>query len=354
MESREKSQNGASVLSYSPTPKLRKLQREDLKRFLEIEKKRALIRPQIDQETQQRIDKLVLYLKGKGRGESTQQAYEKNLVYLAQRVLDLNDTQAVELAIADYAKTDGHKATNNYKGKLCDCYARYCKFYNIAWEKAIYTPEPHSIQPPSTEKCEVLISSAKMPLSLKIDISVETGLRPIEIVGEKGLHADDIHLDQKTITARSTKGCNPRPPLKISEELSTRLNTYILEKHFQNEDLLFEQTSRKYGECFRIFKKALAKKLNDPSIVPIRLYDLRHYYVTKQLRKTQNCEIVRQIVGHKRLDTTQKYMHLLVGTDGEWIVEGTIDKERAKQLLAADFAYQLTTPDGTMLFRKGK
>jgi hypothetical protein len=47
-------------------------------------------------------------------------------------------------------------------------------------------------------------------------------------------------------------------------------------------------------------------------------------------------------------------MHLLAGTNGEWIVEGTPDKERAKHLLAADFAYQLTTPDGIMLFRKPK
>jgi hypothetical protein len=51
-----------------------KLQRVDLKKFLEIEKKQAIIRPQIDQETQQRIDMLVLYLRGKGRGDSTQEA----------------------------------------------------------------------------------------------------------------------------------------------------------------------------------------------------------------------------------------------------------------------------------------
>ena len=47
-------------------------------------------------------------------------------------------------------------------------------------------------------------------------------------------------------------------------------------------------------------------------------------------------------------------MHLLANTSGEWIVEGTSDKEQAKQLLTADFTYQLTTPDGTMLFKKAK
>jgi hypothetical protein len=48
-------------------------------------------------------------------------------------------------------------------------------------------------------------------------------------------------------------------------------------------------------------------------------------------------------------------MHLLASNQsGEWIVEGTTDKERAKQLLQEDFTYQLTTPDGTVIFRKPK
>lgn len=77
------------------------------------------------------------------------------------------------------------------------------------------------------------------------------------------------------------------------------------------------------------------------------------FYCTKQLRRTQNTEIVRQIIGNKQLIITQK-PYLLSGTSGEWIVEGTTDKERANRLLVADFTYQFTTPDGTMLFRKPK
>jgi hypothetical protein len=59
-------------------------------------------------------------------------------------------------------------------------------------------------------------------------------------------------------------------------------------------------------------------------------------------------------MGHKNLNTTQKYMHLLNFNNGEWVVEGTTDKKRAQELLLADFKYELTTPDGTMLFRKAK
>jgi len=307
-----------------------------------------------------RIEQLLIYLEGKGRRPNTVLAYKKNLYALAIRA-DLNNPTSVELAIARYKCIDSktrkltdRAASNNYKSKLCDCYATYCKLYGLTWEKPIYQPQPTSIQPPSKEQIEMLISAAKGALSLKIQISMETGLRPIEVQGEIGLKAKDVHPEQSTITAISVKGCNPRPPIKISPELLTRLTTYIRTHGKQPIDTLFTGRARGYGESFRRARNRLAQKLNDPTIKTIRLYDLRHYYVTKQLMRIQNAEIVRQIIGHKNLNTTQKYMHLLAGTSGEWIVEGTTDKERAKQLLTADFTYQLTTPDGTMLFKKPK
>jgi len=315
-----------------------------------------VIRPELPAQYIQQlpnIQNFLLHLEGKGRSKNTRTAYEKNLKALALKT-DLKDTKAVELIIARYKKKNGQPITNNYKSKLCDCYNGYLKFHQIYWEKPTYTPEDIAIQPPSTEKCAILIASAKGALSLKLDISAKTGLRPIEIQGEKGLQAKDVHPDQRTITARITKGCNPRPPLPITVELMTRLQTYITTNNLKPDDILFTGDARNYGRKYRALRNRLAKKLNDQTIHAIRLYDLRHYYCTKQLRRTQNAETVRILMGHKKLDTTQKYLHLLAGTSGEWIVEGTTDKERAKQLLTADFAYQLTTPDGTMLFKKAK
>ena len=299
------------------------------------------------------IENLLLHLEGKGRSENTRTAYEKNLKALAIRA-DLKDTKAVELAIARYKKKNGRPITNNYKSKLCDHYATYCKFYKIEWEKPIYTPEPTTIQPPTQEKISMLISSARLELSIKLDISAQTGLRPVEIQGDKGLQANNIHPDQNTITARITKGCNPRPPLPITKELTARLLDYITKHNVKPNEILFEGKAKNYGQDYRVFRNRLAKKLQDPTLRTIRLYDLRHAYATKQLRRTQNAEIVRQLMGHKKLDTTKKYLHLLAGNNGEWIVEGTTNRKRAEELLSNDFKYQLTTPDGTMLFRKPK
>ena len=52
----------------------------------------------------------------------------------------------------------------------------------------------------------MLIASAKGKLSLKLEISVQTGLRPCEIVGEpKGLKVGDIHPDTNTIKPTSAR-----------------------------------------------------------------------------------------------------------------------------------------------------
>jgi integrase len=289
----------------------------------------------------------------KGIEPTTIRTCEHVLKALAKKT-DLNNPLETELTIARYRKLNKQPASNGYKKKICDCYNYYCQHFKINWTKPSYNQEERSIQPPTNEKCLMLIAGAKGRLSIEIQISAETGLRPIEVESHKGLRVKDIHCDQKTITSLNTKRCNARPPMKISEELNTRLQTYITVNKLQPEDLLFQNEKQQYSEQFRRFKNRLAKRLNDPSIKGIRLYDLRHAYITKQLRRTQNAEAVRIIVGHKNLNTTQKYLHLLGTPNGEWIIEGTTDSNRAKQLLAEDFTYQLTAPDGTMLFRKPK
>ena len=291
----------------------------------------------LDINTLLKVEKLILHLEGKGKSENTRIATEKNLKLISQRA-NLDNPEEVELAIARYKCVSGRPASNAYKAKLCDAYQHYCKFDRVIWEKPIYRPEEKGIQPPTDDQCKILIGGIKGELSVKVQLSAETGLRPCEIMGRNGLKVRNIHSDQHTVTAISAKGCNARPALKITEELTARIKTLISERNLGTEDLVFSGHERRYGEHFRRARNNLANKLKMPELRNIRLYDLRHYYVTKQLRKIQNAEFVRQIVGYKRLNTTQRYMHLLASTSGEWIVEGTTDKNRAMQLIAQSFS----------------
>jgi integrase len=119
--------------------------------------------------------------------------------------------------------------------------------------------------------------------------------------------------------------------------------------------LLIPKIKNQPTDTMKFFCIKFARALtNDQSFLTIRLYDLRHAYATKQLRRTQNAEKVRIIMGHKRLNTTQKYLHLLNFDTGEWECEYAQNKEEAKKLIEANFQYVATTPDKTMLFKKPK
>ena len=229
-----------------------------------------------------RINSVILHLEKIGISEHTRKVYAKELIALAKKA-NLDNQDDVLLTIARYMKQDRKTrkdtkipASNCYKNNLAAAYARYAKFHKITFEKPTYTPEPKDIQPPSQQRTELLIASAKMPMRLKIIISIETGLRPIQIVGTKGLTPKDIHFDTNTITSRVVKNCNQRPAMPMSETLATMLRNYITQNNIQADQPLFKGNPETYSTHFSQFKNTLAKRLNDQTLKQVRLYDLRH------------------------------------------------------------------------------
>jgi integrase len=104
---------------------------------------------------------------------------------------DLDKPQEVKMFIAL------HKASDGYKRNLCIAYNKFCKYYKISWNMPTYHPESKGIKIPTKEKIEMLIASAKKPTSIKLQISKETGLRPIELCN---LRVKDLDLEQNSST----------------------------------------------------------------------------------------------------------------------------------------------------------
>jgi len=177
---------------------------------------------------------------------------------------------------------------------------------------------------------------------------METGLRPIEI---HNLKVKDIDLEQKLIYPTTAKHGAPRPPLKISNQLKEMLTPYTTNKT-QNQ-IVFPQTTAQYGKNFRHLRNRLAKKLKDQTLKSIRLYDFRHYFCTRKLIDLPTYNVM-QLMGHKRLETTQRYMHYIELIEKDYISAEANTKQEARQLIDQNYEYVLTTPDGTMLFKKRK
>ena len=104
---------------------------------------------------------------------------------------------------------------------------------------------------------------------------------------------------------------------------------------------------------FRISRNALAKKLKDPTIKSIRLYDFRHFFSTNLYSKTRDLLLVKTTLGHKEINNSLFYTQLLDLEEDEYILKGAETKEQAMKLIEAGFEY-VTEIDGTKLFKKRK
>jgi integrase len=281
-------------------------------------------------------------MKNKAYADSSITSINHMLTLLSKHA-NLNEPESVERYIASLQRTQ------TYKANLCKAYQHYCKHYGIEWEVPKYSKEAKLIKIPTNEKLEMLISSAGRILSIKLAFSKETGLRPIELCN---LKVKDIDLDQRIVYPTTAKHGAART-IKISTNLTKTLKTYIIRNNLNPNDKLFIQDATHYGKDYREMRNNLAKKLNDPTLRTIRLYDFRHFFATTLYHKTRDILFVKQQMGHKNINTTLIYTQLLNLNDDEWTCKTANNVNDATALIEAGFEY-VTDMDGLKIFRKRK
>jgi len=257
---------------------------------------------------------------------------------------DLNNPQTVETFVNQLQRS------NNYKNRYYYTYKKFCEANEIQWKKPKkFYDNAKEIQVPPRTKIDQIIADSGKTLALKLQVSVKTGLRPIEIFE---LKTKDIDLNQRYIYPTTAKHGAPRK-IKIDEQLTQLLQNYITKENKQPNDQLFNGDEIRYGKEYREVRNRLAKKLNDPSIHRIRLYDFRHYFATTTYYKTDLKE-TQYLLGHKHSNTTDRYTHLLDNQDEQqYITRVTNNVKGARQLIENGFQL-VDTMDGLKIYRKRK
>lgn len=257
---------------------------------------------------------------------------------------DLTNPQTVE----NYIKTLKRKDT--YKARLARVFKWYCNYKKVEWKTPKFSKTTQEVKCPTHEKIEMIISASGRILSLKLKISVETGLRPIEL---HTLLVRDIDLQQKIIYPTTAKNGAPRK-LKISQTLADLTQAYINKYQRKLNEPLFRGNPVSYGKEFREVRNRLAKKLNDESIKTVRLYDLRHYFATMDYHKFQDIKRTQYLMGHKHSSTTDIYTHLIDnGEESDYISKAATTKEEIMQLIDNGFT-KADEIDGIHIYKKRK
>jgi len=146
---------------------------------------------------------------------------------------------------------------------------------------------------------------------LMLELLYGCGIRNSELVG---INVDDVRLAKDAILIRG-KGKKERY-VPFGEPASKALSMYLLARHEILSEtkkltsaLLINQrggrlSTRSVG---RIIKKIAVAKGLSPDVHP---HTLRHAFGAHMLEEGADLRTIQELLGHKRLSTTQRYTHL--------------------------------------------
>jgi integrase len=235
--------------------------------------------------------------------------------------------------------------TSGDQDNYVKAYQRLAKANTITWTKPHYKTERRIPIIPTTQKIMQIISNAKKYAAI-FKTLMDTGLMPYELSQVKP--DKDIDLERRILTARGYKGHDPRT-FKLTQETTAMLSEYVAKYQSFPESIWIQKMWIKT-------RNKTAKKLQDPTLKTIRLYDLRHYYGTMLYIKTKDILLVKQQLGHRKIETTLIYIQLanmVIGEETEYTCKTAKDLKEATALIEAGFEY-ITEMDGLKIFRKRK
>jgi len=302
-------------------------------------KSEAILRPQQPTKYEDLIINTLIKAKNEGKAKNTVIAISRRLKQLSRKA-DLKNPEEVKTAIAN------SPVCNQSKNKLALAYNWYCKTNGIEWKKPYFKWERKIPLIPTTENITKIISASPPKYATIFTILAETGLEAHELAT---IQRKDIDLERGIINAQGCKGHNSRS-FKLKQQTADMLRTYMT-KYTANNPF---PSSRSMGEVWRRMRNRLAQKINEPQLKNIPMRNLRHHFATYKYDQTKDILLVKQLLGHKKIETTMFYTQLIAfNNEEEYTVKTATNIKEATDLLEHGFTY-IQDIDGTKLYRKRK
>jgi site-specific recombinase XerD len=177
-------------------------------------------------------------------------------------------------------------------------------------------PHPHYDQAPpkvlSKIEYRALRDACRSDLRIYaiVELLLQTGMRISELAA---LKMSDIDFDRGVITIIAQNSRDTRR-VPMNAAARTALNEYLRVRPRTRETVVFlTKTCRPF--LVRNIRTAIDRYFRLAGIKDGKVNDLRHTFVVEQLKAGTPLVYVSQLVGHKRITTTEKYLKLIDAPD---------------------------------------
>lgn len=292
-----------------------------------VELKSSTIRPFVLHESE--ILEYGFWLRKEGYSEHTIFNDLKRLRRL-DRCCSILEPEAIKRFVANQNWNNGGKQ------HICEVVNRFYTCHRIKWEQPRY-PQVETLPfIPHTDEVDALISGlVNSTLSTFTQLIKETGGRPGEIWQLRWI---DFDPESRLVNITPEKGSLPRT-IKITHQLTEKLNQLPRDRQyvFHADDADPIKSLVHFNRNWLRQRKQVATRLSNPRLHKISWRTLRHYKGTMEYHKTRDIIHVKQILGHKSINNTMRYVTLLPHEDDDFLVKIVTSREDRIKLLEEGF-----------------
>lgn len=186
--------------------------------------------------------------------------------------------------------------SNAYKYQMYYSVKWYLKFKGVDWQ--FKRPKHHMKcrQNLSIEKCWSLLDTiTDDEHKLMVETAILTGMRPSELLA---MTKDDIDFYDNVINIQNSKTYRDRQ-IPISVELGQKLQHWIYKRKITGRVFPYK------SDWFAKIVRSAAKKGGFVATP----YMLRHTFATQYVENGGNIMVLKKIMGHSDIKTTEGYIH---------------------------------------------